>query len=332
MKALKTFFLLLLFLVCLNMLGQTTKTITVETELITNPFWENLSIRKAFESNTSDDDKAALLSITSPKDLDEIFKINAGIGYTFANLGEKSNHDLTTFFVYNKNNQLDKEQENYKFGLTYTSLYVINANFSWLNDTSLEYLNDNAKKTQSLLALTYFHLLSNKQGNIKLGSYGLTNSIFAYQFNPKVGLEYQNDFNKTAPLETGNTLRSYFNIGGNIVLRKKTVIKETTITTIVDANGVNVEPPIAPTKIIKTLPKMLWKKGLELMVNYEGRNILSDSYKDTPNYRYFFKGEAKLYPIRDDNFYIGFSYNKGEDPIAGLDKQEFWMLSLSFKK
>lgn len=332
MKTLKTFVTLLLFMTCLTSLSQTTKTITITTEPAPNPFWDNVSIRKAFESETSDDDKAASLSITSPKDLDDIFKINAGIGYTFADLGKNDNHDLTTFFVYNKNNQLDKEQENYKFGLTYASLYVIKDNLSWLNDTSIEYLNDNAKKTRSLLGLTYFHFLSNKDGNVKIGSYGLPNGIFGYQLNPKIGLEYQNDFDRAAPLESGYSLRSYFAIGANILFKKKTVVKQTTTTTVVDDKGVAFGPTIPSVETTTTLSKMFWKKGVELTVNYEGRNILSDSYEDNPSYLYFFKGEVKFYPIPDDNFFVGISFNKGEDPLSGLEKQEFWMLSLNFKK
>ncbi len=305
--------------------------VTTKVEPVVNPIWENITIRKAFETNSDEDDKAAVISITSPKDMDDIFKVNAGIGYTFEDLGKKANHKLTTFFVYNKNNQLDKEQENYKFGLTYASLYVIKDNLSLLNDTSVEYLNDNAKKTQSLLGLTYFHMLSNREGNLKLDAYGTPDSRFAYQLNPKIGLEYQIDVDKAEPLETGYVVRSYFNAGGSLLYRKKTFQKETTNTVLVDKKGERLEMLPEQTKTVE-LERMFWKKSIELAVNYEGRNMLLDNYDDNSKYLYFFKTELKIYPIPNDNFSIGVSYNKGENPISGLEKQEFWMISLNFLK
>ncbi|MGH2666513.1 hypothetical protein [Flavobacterium sp.] len=296
-----------------------------------SPFWENITIRKSFESRTDNDEKPANLSFTFPKEKEDIFKINAGIGYSFSELGRNQNHELTVFYVYNKNNQIDKRQENYKFGLAHNAFYRIEDNMAFINETSVEYLNDNAQKSRSFLAQSYLQFYSNREDLPSFASYALKSSRFAYQLNPKIGLEYQTAFDAESPLQNGYNLRSYFNIGGSILLKKKTKIELITVTNTLAPDGVTVTKTVEE-KSEKELDKMFWKKGLEIVVNYEGRNILSDNFDGNPNYLHFFKGELKLYPIDNDNLSIGLSYNKGESPIDGLGKQEFWMLSFNFLK
>lgn len=322
---------------CEEAIGQndTTKTIlvvqkiSIENTPASNTFWDRFSIRKSFETKTENDEKAATISFTFPKDNNKFFNTNAGIGYTFPQKADAS-HEFTTFFVYNKNTEIDKRQENYKFGFTYNYIYFTKKDLGFINDNSIEYLNDNVKKAQSLMLLSYLSLRYNK-GIPILGSYAIKDNLFAYKLDPRIGVEYQNSYDVTTPLEDGYYLRSYFNIGGSIMMRKKTIMKTTTTTTTYNTED-NTTMRTDTQEKYTTLNKMFWKKGLELSVNYEGRNGLVDNFDNNPSYLYFLKGELKLYPILDDNFSLSLSYNKGENPLDGLEKQEFWMLSFSFKK
>ncbi len=307
--------------------------ITIEkTQLsksIVKPFWDKISIKKSFDTKTDDDQKAATISFTIPKDKENIFKVNAGIGYTLDTLINNKYNAVTGFFVYNKNNQIDKRQENYKLGVNHNFIYFTKNDLGIINDNSLEYINDNVKKAQSLIALSSLSIRSNK-GKLILESYAARNSIFAYKLLPRVGLEYQNSYDVALPLEQGYYIRSYFNVGGAILFRKKTVIEETITTISYNSIGKKVKSSESKKEVV--LPKGFSKKGLELIVNYEGRNSLLDNFDDNPNYTYFLKGELKLYPIDNDNLSIGLSYNKGENPLEGIEKQEFWMFGINFKK
>lgn len=337
----KSLYLILLFSILLgiqNCLSQNDSVVTKEvvtiqriqsSKLIVNSFWNDISIKKSFDTKTDDDEKAATISFTIPKDKENIFKVNAGIGYTLDTLKNNKYNAVTRFFVYNKNNQIDKRQENYKLGINHNFIYFTKNDSGIINDNSLEYLNDNVKKAQSLLALSYLSIRSNKEKLI-FESYAARNSWFAYKLLPKVGLEYQNSYDVALPLEQGYYFRSYFNVGGAILLRKKTVTEETTKTISYNSKGKEVKNIESKKEVV--LAKTLSKKGLELIVNYEGRNSLLDNFDDNPNYTYFLKGELKLYPINNNNLSIGLSYNKGENPLEGLEKQEFWMFGLNFKK
>lgn len=328
MKAITTLFsIVLFFLIQLSFSQVVTQTVAIENSMVPNPLWDNFTVRKSFETKTDSDEKAAIISFTFPKDKEKIFNINAGLGYT---LSQKANgkHEFTGFFVYNKNTQIDKRQENYKIGITHN--FVFGGDFGFINDNSIEYLNDNVEKAQSGLLVSYLSFRYNK-GFPVLNSYALRESRFTYKFDPKIGLEYQNKYDTPAPLEDGYYFRGYFNVGGSFLIRKKTFKKTTTTTKNFDKDGVEVLSSNPVTKL-ELLDKINWKKGLELFVNYEGRNSFADNFEDNRKYQYFFKAELKIHPILNDDLAFSVSYNKGENPLDGLGKQEFWMLSLSFKK
>ncbi|CAD0007135.1 hypothetical protein [Flavobacterium chungangense] len=304
------------------------KTQSVKT--ISKPFWDKISIKKSFDSKTDDDEKAATISLTLPKDNDDIFKVNAGIGYTLGKLNDNKYNAVTGFFVYNKNNQIDKRQENYKLGINHNFVYFTKKDLGIINDNSLEYLNDNVKKAQSIIALSTLSIRSNS-GKLIFESYAIRNSAFAYKLLPKIGLEYQSSYDAALPLEQGYYFRSYFNIGGAVLLKKRTVIETVEKTNSISYNSKGIELNREESEEV-VLTETFSKKGLELIINYERRNSLLDNFDNNPNYTYLLKGELKLYPINNNNLSIGLSYNKGENPLEGLEKQEFWMLGFNFKK
>lgn len=329
MKTLKTIAYLCFLFACQNCLSQDARLKMTEVKEVkkATPFlsWERFTIRKSFESKTDDDDKAASLSLTIPRDNDDFFRINSGIGYTFAKLGELNYNELSIFYVYNKNNQIDKRQENQKAGLTHQLFYQTEGNLAFINDNTAEYLNDNTNKTESILVVSY---LGFRNAKWRIGTYPTNENYIVGQFNPKIGWEYQYNFERETPLENGYQLRGYFNLGGNLLYKKRVTITTKQKIQQVDSTGKSVGEPTPGPDLIETT----WRKGLELIVTYEGRSVLADTYDDNPTYLPLWKGELKYYPIKDNNLTVGVSFNKGEDPIAGLEKQEFWMLSLNFKK
>jgi len=287
--------------------------------------WENVKFRKAFESETSDDDKAANLSFTLPNDGEDFYAINAGIGYEFLTLNGISPKDVFTgFFVYNYNNQIEKEQQNYKAGLSLKTTFDSDTNNVTLFGTSAgEYLKDFKEDSQSLVITTNWHF-QKKDWKVPFGGYANRNKRFDYYLLPEIGAEYQNTY-ESKTLQTGYDLRSYFSIGGNLLYKKRILIKveekDSLGKPILNNNG----KPLFHEDLT-------WRKLLELIVKYEGRNSLLSNINTQTNYTPMYKMQLNLYPVSDSNFAVSFSYNDGANPLEALEKQTFWMFALTYKK
>ena len=83
-------------------------------------FWEKIEIKKSFDSKV-DKAKPAILSFTIPTGSKNYFTINGGIAYRISKLNigtvpKKTKLDI--FSVYNRNNQIKKEQNNLKAGFS----------------------------------------------------------------------------------------------------------------------------------------------------------------------------------------------------------------------
>lgn len=272
-------------------------------------FWDAIKIRKDFETGTKDDNKAANLSFTFPKDKPNYFVINAGIGYSYDN--SEGNHpnfknSIGGFFVYNRNNQIDKEQHNYKAGISNGMTFFLDKDqkTALFGTNTLEYLNDRSEDSQSMIVTSYWFPFSKVKDFVKLGGYIAEDHLFAYYFTPLAGLEYQNKFEAALPEHNGYYFRGYFGLGANLLLKKPSGHED----------------------------KTFWRKGAELSARYEGRARLLTNVDNADAYIPMFKAELAIYPVKDDNFSVGLSYNNGANPISGLEKQTFWLLALKFKK
>lgn len=280
-------------------------------------FWKNLQVRKAFETSTEDDDKAANLLLTFPKDSDFSYVVNAGLGYKFmpstkSKKGKTFKNSFSGFFVFNRNNLIDKEQKNYKLGLTANQIfYTDTANTAaFFGAHTVEYLRDYMEGSHSMLLTTYWHPFLKKKDKVKLGGYVQKKELMAYYFLPQLGLEYQNILKTTDGLNEGNDLRGFFSLKGSLLIKKKTFDEATHL----------------------ALEKNRWTKGVEFTVSYDGRYSLFEDVNKTDKYTPLFKSEVVLYPTQDNKFSVGFSYNNGSNPIDGLTKQNFWLLAFKFKK
>lgn len=286
--------------------------------LLANIALSQIQVRKAFETGTKDDDKAANLSFTLPKDGKSYYAINAGIGYEFGKVtkqlkqGKIFGNSFSGFFVFNRNNQIDKEQKNYKLGVSSNQIfYRDTANTTAIfGFNTVEYLRDYMDESHSLLLTTYWNLLSKKKDNIKLGGYASVNESVVYFLLPQLGLEYQNAIEAKDKLNEGSDFRGFFSLGTSFLVKKKSFDQKTN----------------------KVLPKNKWIKGLELKFSYEGRYSLLGDLNKTSKYMPLFKSEIVFYPVKDDKFSIGLSYDNGANPLDGLGKQQFWLFALKFKK
>jgi hypothetical protein len=280
-------------------------------------FWKNIKVRKAFETKTEDDDKAANLSFSFPKEKSNYFVINAGLGYEFGSSSKESKNkkifknSFSGFFVYNRNNQIDKEQNNYKLGVSSNQIFYTNTETSTaiFGANTIEYLRNYYDSSHSVLFTSYWHPFIKKANCIKLGGYTQADHLLAYYFLPQLGLEYQNKFEAKQYESKGYDLRGYFGLGSNLLLKKKTY----------DDNG-------------HLLSKNRWTKGVELIIRYEARISVFNNFTNNDAYIPMFKTELNLYPTQDNKFSIGVSYNNGANPVDGLEKQNFWLLALKFKK
>lgn len=280
-------------------------------------FWKKLKVRKAFETETSDDDKAANLSFTFPKDKPNSFIINAGIGYEFGDKTKKKKNGnlyksaFTGFFVYNQNNELDKEQKNYKLGASFSQAFLdsfeTKAHFV---EYALEYLRDFYDTSHSVLFTSYWYPLLKKPGSIVLGGYAQNAKGVLYYLLPQAGIEYQNVFTAKAAADKGYNFRGFFSLGGNLMIKKKTY----------------------NLKAKKAYDKAFWTYGIELKITYEGRVNIANNIASTESYVPMFKGELVFYPTQNNKFTIGLSYTNGTNPLEGLEKQSFWLLAFKFKK
>ncbi|GAB2838721.1 hypothetical protein GCM10027043_47310 [Ferruginibacter profundus] len=281
-------------------------------------FWKKLKVRKAFETGTKDDDKAANLSFTFPKGKPNSFVINAGIGYQFGDRTKKTKNNkaykevFSGFFVYNQNNEIEKEQKNYKAGMSFSQAFYTNIDESQAHfvEYALEYLRDFYDTSHSVLFTSYWHPFSKKPGGIILGGYAQTAKRVLFYLHPQAGIEYQNVFTAKAAADEGYDLRGFFSLGGNLLFKKKTYDSK---------NGL--------------LNKEFWTKGIELKITYDGRVDISNSIAAAgESYVPMFKGELIFYPTQNNKFTIGLSYNDGANPLDGIAKQTFWLLAFKFKK
>jgi hypothetical protein len=277
-------------------------------------FWKNVKVRKAFESKTEDDDKAANLSFTFPRNKPDFFVINAGAGYEFGNTSSSNvmfKNSFTGFFVFNRNNEIDKDQKNFKVGITSNqTLYIDTGNsVAIFGANTVEYIKNYIDTANSFLFTTYWYPFLKKPNVVKLGGYSQNDDLIAYYFLPQIGLEYQKILEQNKTSNKGFDFRAFFRMQGSLLLKMKTYNEKSNL-----------------------LPKNRWKKGIELNTSYEGRASVARNSKDENSYVPMFKSELLFYPSQNNQFSVGLSYNTGANPIEGLVKQTFWLLALKFKK
>lgn len=276
----------------------------------TNAPWEiAVIIRKGLEDK-DDKDKPAIFSLTWPSGKENSYLINGGIGLNISHIKKgKSRIELLPSFVYNRNNQIKKEQHNLK-GVLSVDYLVGKEDFATKTHSylrvypSLQYMRNKIDTSRSFFATAYFSwVLKSKKGFLLNNYKSLGNSGLQVYAGPALGLEYQNRFDVKKPGSAGYVTRLYF--GGDLRLAFK------------DGKG---------------FPRRsLGFKMFELILNYAGREDLTSTLTSKEGYLYLFKTELSYFPLKTDVLSLGIAYNDGEDPIAAIEKQKFWQFAVKLK-
>jgi hypothetical protein len=271
--------------------------------------WGNVQIRKAFVS-LDDLNAPATFSFTLPKDGSNSFLVNGGIAYNWV----VTQHDdstnrkisLVPFFVLNRNTQIAKEQNNYTLGIangiSIGHLSKTSNQYFLLNNT-LQYQRDRMDTSHSLFITSYFSEVRSSGSGIRFNTFKLIRNGLLYFLGWSVGPEFQYKFTSADSSLKGGVGRIFYNVEAHLL--QKSYKKG--------------EPPGLGDPLV------------ELVVTNTGRYDLLNSSYHKEGYLPLFKAELLVYPARSYDFSIGFSYNTGSDPIAGLAKQEYYLLAVKIK-
>ncbi len=277
-------------------------------------FLNKIEIKKSFDSKT-DKAKPAILSFTIPTGSKNYFTINGGVAYRISRMvtGPVSKKiKLDIFSVYNRNNQIKKEQNNFKGGFSLEKKYLfinkkmIPKNLKLQVNFSNEFYRNWIDTTNSLLSLLYVEPYFRITEKIKFGEPvdSKSGNVRSY-LKANTGMEYQNKFNVPVSDTKGSLTRLFFSASYEWYLRWKEKPRDA---------------------------KSEWVNMFELSTNFTYRN---DFYNNTINregYLPLIVFTTAFYPFRNNNISFGATYQKGSDPINGIDNQEFWQFVFKFKK
>jgi len=274
---------------------------------------KKLMIRKGFES-LDDKKDPAMASLTVPQSGSNSYLINAGISYALTklkHLKDKSKKNSTLFsFVLNKNTMIKKEQNNFKLGVTWNYKVgrtdsIKSSYFMWSNTGA--YARNTMDTTHSVYWTSYISMIrikKSKKGEktgVFVNAYKpfKSNSPWEYFLGWSFGPEYQQKFNSSSEKDIGGVFRAFYTTEFRV--RKK--IRD------------DIGDPI-----------------FDLILSNKGRYDLINNTKTKEGYLPLVKFELEYYPTKNTDFSIGFSYNTGSDPIAGLEQQDYYLLAMKFKK
>ncbi|MCW3119346.1 MAG: hypothetical protein JWM28_3428 [Chitinophagaceae bacterium] len=279
------------------------KKASAKTSFWEGSFWKPLRIGQSMETAEKKEEPAQLMGTFPQKDPSS-WLANLGISYALNNNSENSISKLT--IEYHRNTLTDKKQKNFSAGYTlYQALGGTEDVFPFLSaDFKYVYDSIDTKKSIAYNALVSwffngkgFHL--NAPNWIKDDK---DNKTAAFTPALYAGLQGQHVFNAKKDSAKGYTLRfvykasAYFDIMGDT-------------------------DPNTP------------KPALRFSVDYTGRSPITNSTKFGEDYTDLIKAGVELFitykPVKVS---IGVSYNSGSDPLKGLLKQQYWLLSLNFFK
>jgi hypothetical protein len=288
--------------------------------------WPQFTIREAFEDIT-EKQKPAKLSLTWPKDSTRQFMVNAGIAISLNRICNKYAENLSrlspsAFFVYNRNTLIKKLQNQlkigagleYQWGNTHIGTggddYDYNSYGYW--NSTFQYAN-NIKDTAKSILLT--SLVSPFKNNT-IGKGVFWNSkkqisgILFYILSPSGGAEVQHTFRSKKDEALGTIVRSNLAFSASVLLMKK-------------------ERNAAGTT---TTPAYSWPSLFEVKASYTARHELINTSDVKDSFIPLFKTDFIYYPLATENVSLTLSFSDGADPMAALEDQQFWALTVTIKK
>jgi hypothetical protein len=275
--------------------------------------FERMELRESFGSAATKNEPVRL-HFTLPKDGEASYAIDGALGLPFFDVPLSSTLNLTGKVIgeYHRNTLLDEQQFNWQAGFSTTLRTKIrhNANNTytqWLFTPTFKY-SRNVLDTSNSLSYT-MDIIPFRTGEkgINLNTYtirGNRSIIALVSINP--AFEFQHHYSAAQKDNNGDILRpilkSQYSLGGNK--------RRSPATTMV-------EP-------IKT-----W----EASVDYTIRYALINSTQNREKFTYLLETGLDYYFVTAPiSVAFGISFNYGSDPLQGLNKQQFWLATISIQK
>jgi hypothetical protein len=267
----------------------------------TDKLFNRFSIRQSFQGK-AEKEEAAFFNVVNPTGKQISYNYSFAIGYT---LSQKIN--LTPFFEWQKNNLIDKKQDNLLSGVELqTPLLPKNEKLPVpYIIVRLNYKNDQIKSTQGLQGSFYGTLSFNGvRDGILCPLPDVVNNFhwISFYYNPYLGFEYEGRFTATADSLKGNTERFYLRITSNIY-------------------------PLSS----------LLDRRLEIVPDFIYRKAISNTSKAEKNENCLFKIDFNVILFRKKiseksvEFKFGVNYTNGSDPSKSFEKQEVTTWSFKIK-
>ncbi|RXM52878.1 MULTISPECIES: hypothetical protein [unclassified Chryseobacterium] len=271
-------------------------------------FWQNIQISESLET-AEKKEKPAQFMVTFPKNMPSSWLINLGVAYKFDDIFK---YGVSKALIeYHKNTLTDKEQNNFQvgYGITNKILSISEADpFSEFDseksiyiDADLKYVYDGVAIKNSFASTVLFSYYKDGTHGTNINSFSWYNKhrqgIFLSFYG---GLQSQGIFNAKDKDSKGLIIRPLYIVGLQYQITSKSD---------------NYNPIV------------------RLTLDYTGRvdAINTSEYKE--DYTHLFKAGADIFiayePVKVS---IGGSFNYGSDPLKGLEKQQFWLLSLNISK
>lgn len=287
--------------------------------------WPQLTIREAFE-DISEKQKPAKLSLTWPEGDSRQYMINAGLAISLNRICNKYKENMnrlspSLLFVYNRNTLIKKLQNQlkiggsleYQWGKTHIGSGGVDNDYNhygyWNN--TLQYLN-NKKDTAKSILLT--SMISPFRNNTD-GSGVFWNSkkqilgLLFYHLSPSAGIELQHTYKSKKPEAVGTIFRPNLNSSASLIFMKR------------ERNAAG-----------SLTPAYTWPSLFEIRTSYTARFELINTSNIKDRFIPLFRTDFIYYPFATENVSLTLTYSDGADPVAALENQQFWSLTISIKK
>lgn len=271
-------------------------------------FWDRILISESLET-AEKKQKPAQFMVTFPKDQPASWLINLGASYK---IDDVFKYGIFKGVVeYHKNTLVDKEQNNFQVGLGLTDKIISITESDFYSKTDLEksiYMDADLKYVYDGIAIK--------------NSFAST-VLFSYYREADFGTNV-NSYSWYNKHRQGLFLSFYGGVQSQGIFNAKDK----------DAKGLIIRPLyILGLQYQFTSAKENMKPIGRLSLDYTGRvdAVNTSEYKE--NYTHLFKAGADIFIAYDPvKVSIGGSFNYGSDPLKGLAKQQFWLLSLNISK
>ncbi|MDC8003011.1 hypothetical protein POV27_03050 [Aureisphaera galaxeae] len=200
-------------------------------------YLQNFFLRKSAEdylanSQSKQANEGAIFAFNNPKDGESSYSINASAIYAVnvENSDEARTQAFSSYFQYDRNNLIDKEQDNMKTGIMYTDNFLYNSKndleFRFKPELSLsgsfrkDYENNfDAVQINAVLTPLLYHYFSkysfyDPSPGLPYSEIPLFGGFFNYSMN--VGFEYDYRFNGENSKFDGNLLRTFSQFKANL--------------------------------------------------------------------------------------------------------------------